>query len=38
MKIRIRFRERGESHYARGFLSSLNLDPARWEEEQVDFR
>jgi Leucine-rich repeat (LRR) protein len=35
MKIRIRFRERGESHYARGFLSSLNLDPARWEEEQV---
>lgn len=35
MKIRIRFREGGESNYAREFLSSLNLDPARWEEEQV---
>lgn len=35
MKIRIRFSEGGESRYAREFLSSLNLDPARWEEEQV---
>ncbi len=39
MKIRIRFREKGESQYAREyareFLSSLNLDPDRWEEEQV---